>query len=236
MLKPQIWVWRGEFTGMIEMKTEKDWVQFEKSYKDFILDFARLAEETNCELFCIGTELELFIENRPEYWIALIADIREVYSGKITYAANWDEYKRTPFWESLDYIGIDAYFPISDSRTPTFEESTKKWKHWKEELKGISYKNKRKILFTEYGYRSVDYGGREPWISDRSMSRVNLVAQSNMYKALYESIWNEEWFAGGYIWKWFIDDSKAGGYDNPMFTPQNKPVEKMITEYYLNYK
>ena len=236
MLKPQIWVWRGEFTGLIEMQTEGDWKQFEESYSEFILDFASLAEETHCELFCIGTELELFIANRPDFWNNLIVEIRKVYSGKITYAANWDEYKRTPFWESLDYIGVDAYFPISESRTPTFEESIKSWEHWKEEMKAISERNKKKILFTEYGYRSVDYAGKEPWKSDRNMSRVNLIAQSTMYQALYESIWNEEWFAGGYIWKWFIDDSKVGGYDNPMFTPQNKPVEKMISEYYLKYQ
>jgi len=236
MLKPQIWVWRGEFTGLIEMKTEEDWKQFEKSYSKFILDFAELAEETNCELFCIGTELELFVKNRPEFWDRLIAEIRTVYSGKITYAANWDEYKRTQFWKSLDYIGVDAYFPISENRTPTYEESLDKWEHWKEELKRISDLKQKKILFTEYGYRSVDYGGKKPWMSERSMSRVNLIAQSNMYKALYDSVWNEEWFAGGYIWKWFIDYSKVGGYDNPMFTPQNKPVEKMISDYYLNHQ
>lgn len=236
MLKPQIWVWRGEFTGQIKMNTEVEWMQFEESYSTFILDFATLAEETQCELFCIGTELEMFILNRPDFWDELIKEIRKVYSGKITYAANWDEYKRTPFWKSLDFIGVDAYFPISDSRTPTFEESIDKWKHWKGELNQISEKNKKKVIFTEYGYRSVDYAGKEPWKSDRNMGRVNLIAQSNMYKALHESVWNEEWFAGGFIWKWFIDDSKVGGYDNPMFTPQNKPVEKMISEHFSDYE
>jgi hypothetical protein len=233
MIKPQIWVWKGEYTGLIKMKTEEDWIRFEKSYGEYILDFAKLAEETHCELFCIGTELEMFIQKRPEFWNGLINEVREVYSGKITYAANWDEYKRIPFWESLDYIGVDAYFPISESRTPTIRESIEKWDHWKNELKGISERSNRKILFTEYGYRSVDYAGKEPWMSERGTSRVNLIAQSNMYAALYESVWDEDWFAGGYIWKWFIDDSKVGGYDNPMFTPQNKPVEKVISEQYL---
>ena len=88
------------------------------------------------------------------------------------------------------------------------------------------------ILFTEYGYRSVDYAGRKPWVSDRSMNQVNLKAQVNTTKALYETFWNEEWFAGGFIWKWFIDYDKVGGEDNPMFTPQNKPVEEVIKEYY----
>ena len=61
MLKPQIWVSRGEFTGLITMKSEKDWQILEKSYADFILLFAKIATEINAEIFCIGTELEKFI-------------------------------------------------------------------------------------------------------------------------------------------------------------------------------
>ena len=236
MLKPQIWVWRGEFTGLIEMNSEEDWLQLEESYRNFILVFAKLAEETSCALFCIGTEMEQFIMKRPEYWKALIQDIRNVYSGELTYAANWDEYKRIPFWRELDYIGVDAYFPISESKTPTIEESIKSWEKWKKEMLDISEKNQKKVLFTEYGYRSVDYNGKEPWKSDRSMNRVNLEAQSNTLHAMFESIWNEEWFAGGYLWKWFIDHSKVGGIDNHMFTPQNKPAAEIIKEKYLQYQ
>ena len=236
MLKPQIWVWRGEFTGLIEMKSEEEWLQLEESYCNFILDFAKLAEETNCALFCIGTELELFIKNRPQYWNKLIQDIRKVYSGELTYAANWDEYKRIPFWRELDYIGVNAYFPISESRTPTVEESLKGWEKWKKEMLDISEMNQKKVLFTEYGYRSVDYNGKEPWKSDRSMNRVNLEAQSNTFHAMFESVWNEEWFAGGYLWKWFIDNSKVGGINNHMFTPQNKPAAKIIKENYFQNK
>ena len=34
MLKPQIWVWRGEFTGFIEMNNETDWKILEDSYSN----------------------------------------------------------------------------------------------------------------------------------------------------------------------------------------------------------
>jgi homoserine trans-succinylase len=36
---------------------------------------------------------------------------------KLTYAANWDDFDKVPFWNELDYIGIDAYFPLSDATT-----------------------------------------------------------------------------------------------------------------------
>ena len=232
MIKPQIWIHRGEFTGFLDMKSEEDWKKLEKSYTNFILGYANLAEEINAEILCIGTELENFVEKRPEYWNTLITKIKKVYKGKLTYAANWDEFKRTPFWNKLDFIGIDAYFPITDEQTPSFQRSMEGWKKHKPVIKSYSNKFKKPILFTEYGYRSVDYSGKEPWKYDRNMTEVNLEAQTNTTKALYETFWNEDWFAGGFIWKWFVDYDKSGGKNDNQFTPQNKPVEKVIKKYY----
>jgi len=232
MLKPQIWIWRGEFTGLLKMASEEDWLQLENSYRDFILDYAALAETEGIEIFCIGTELEKFIEHRPEYWRNLIVEVRGVYKGKLTYAANWDEYRRVPFWDMLDFIGVDAYFPISESKTPTVEEIEIGWQQWKTELKAFSYREEKKILFTEYGYRSVDFSGKEPWKSDREMNSVNLKAQANLLEGLYKTVWKEEWFAGGFLWKWFISHDTTGGVENSQFTPQNKPAEAIVEEYY----
>ena len=232
MLKPQIWVWQGEFTGYIKMTNEADWKTLETSYTQFIMLFANLAKEMNVDMFCIGTELEQFIVNRPEYWSVLIQEIRTVYKGKLTYAANWDEYKRTPFWGQLDFIGIDAYFPVSEKKTPTLEECLKGWEQHKELIYSMSKTHKKPILFTEFGYRSVDYSGKEPWKSDRGMTQVNLDAQTNTTKALFDVFWGEDWFAGGFIWKWYRDYENAGGINDSRFTPQNKPVETVIKKQY----
>lgn len=232
MLKPQIWVLRGEFTGYIEMANEEDWKALEESYAKFILDYAELAQELKADIFCIGTELERFIDNRPDYWHSLIKKIKNKYQGKLTYAANWDEFKRTPFWDDLDYIGVDAYFPVSDAKLPTVEQCLEGWKVHKDVIKSLNEKYDKPILFTEFGYRSVDYTGKEPWKSDRSMTSINLQAQANATQALFETFWHEEWFAGGFIWKWFHDHEKVGGEHNNQFTPQNKPVETIIKKQY----
>ncbi|MFT7071729.1 MAG: hypothetical protein ACJAX3_000702 [Patiriisocius sp.] len=232
MVKPQIWISRGEFTGHLKMNTEEEWQQLEESYTSFILTYAAAAQEINAAIFCIGTELEQFIVNRPQYWMQLILEIKYIYKGKLTYAANWDEYKRVPFWDALDYIGVDAYFPISDSQTPTLQEAIDGWQPWKKELQGVSEKFSRPILFTEYGYRSVDYSGKEPWKSDHKMPGVNMEAQANLTEGLFSAIYPEEWFAGGFIWKWFIDHKNSGGLENPMYTPQNKPAEELIKKHF----
>ncbi len=235
MLKPQIWIWKGEFTGTLQMNSEEHWKALEASYDSFILTYAELAQETGVALLCIGTELEQFVKNRPDYWKGLIKRIKNIYKGKLTYAANWDEYLRTPFWEDLDYIGVDAYFPLSEEKTPTVEQLRQAWQPWKEKMVELSKTKDRPILFTEFGYRSMDYTAKKPWLVDRNEEKVNLVAQVNAKKAIFSEFWSEDWFAGGYVWKWFIHHDKSGGKTDNRFTPQNKPAQQVIADFYKIY-
>jgi len=232
MVKPQLWVGRGFFTGDIEMDSEEKWIILEKSYSEFILAYAKAATEINADILCIGTELEEFVTNRPKYWYNLIFQIKKIYKGKLTYAANWDEYKRVVFWSDLDFIGIDAYFPLSEKKTPTVKEFELGWQRHKEEIKNVQKKENKPILFTEYGYRSVDYTAKEPWNANRVEGRVNLQAQVNGLQALHNQFWKEDWFVGGFLWKWFHKQDKVGGVHNNRFTPQNKPAEILVKELY----
>jgi len=232
MLKPQIWVWGGQYTGYIQMDSEEKWKELETSYEAFILLYAGLAEEINADILCIGTELEKFVLNRPEYWKSLITKIRKVYQGKLTYASNWDEFKRVDFWDQLDYIGVDAYFPLTESKSPTVQELETGWKLHKEQIQTIQSKYGKPILFTEFGYRSINYTGKEPWDANRVEGSVNLEAQANGLQAIYNQFWKEKWFAGGFVWKWFLKHEKVGGENNNRFTPQNKPAEKLLQKLY----
>ncbi len=232
MMKPQIWVWRGEFTGLIKMKSEVEWQQLENTYSSFILEYAQVAQDTHVELFCIGTELEAFVVNRPDFWKELISKLRTVYKGKLTYAANWNEFTKVPFWDQMDYIGIDAYFPLSDEQTPSVQDCKDGWQPYKKEIKTYSERFNKPILFTEFGYRSIDFTAKAPWQTDRDIGFVNLEAQLYATHALFDEFWNEDWFAGGFIWKWFHKHEKAGGENDNQFTPQNKPVENIIRTYY----
>lgn len=232
MLKPQIWISKGVFTGTLKMTSEEHWKALEISYEDFIMTYAQLAAETNVPILCIGTELEQFTKHRPAYWNGLIKKIKSVYTGKLTYAANWDEFSRTTFWEDMDFIGIDAYFPLSEEKTPSVEQLKIGWQPWKEKIKALSRAKNKPVLFTEFGYRSMDFTAKKPWLVDRNDENVNLEAQANAKKAIFNEFWTEDWFAGGYVWKWFINHSKSGGDKDNRFTPQNKPAQQVITDIY----
>lgn len=236
MLKPQIWIWHGAFTGHMVMKTEEDWQKLENSYAEFILLYAKLAQETQTDIYCIGTELEAFVKNRPDFWNQLITDVRSVYKGKITYASNWDEYDETPFWNQLDYIGVNAYFPLTDEKDPTMQALKEGWKPWKTKLRILVEKENKPMLFTEFGYRSMDFTGKKPWLVDRGEMNVNLQAQADAIQVIFDEFWNEEWFAGGFLWKWFIDHEEVGGHADNRFTPQNKPAELVVRNHFAQGK
>ena len=128
-LKPHIWIntpTEGKWRNDIFPRNEADWNIWKQSYRDYIIRFARIAEESNAEMFCVGTELSRLSVEKPEYWVELIQEVRTIYSGKITYAANWyNEYEKITFWEDLDYIGIQAYFPLTEINYPTTEDLSK---------------------------------------------------------------------------------------------------------------
>jgi hypothetical protein len=230
MLKPQIWIPNGGFTGQIAMKNEQDWITFEKNYETFILSYAQVASDLQLDLFCIGTELNNFVISRPEFWKQLLLKIKKIYKGKLTYAENWDTYQDVPFIKELDYIGIDAYFPLVNEKTPTVAAIEKAWKPIKTGIKELSLKYKKPILFKEFGYQSKDYATAEPWNHSKT-NEVNMIAQKNALEAIFNQFWKENWFAGGFLWKWY-DKKTAGGSNNSDYTIQNKPSEALVRLWY----
>jgi hypothetical protein len=236
MLKPQIWIGNGDFTGHIKMSKEKDWESFEQQYRAMILDFAKLAEMTNTEMFCIGTELNNFVKSRPDFWFELVSAVREVYSGKLTYAENWDKMEKVAFWSELDFIGIDAYFPISEAQTPDLEAVKTRWTALNISLQSLNKAHNRPILFTEFGYRSLDYAGKEPWNSERVEGQVNQEAQAILLKGLFESVWDKDWFAGGFLWKWFHEPGQYAAWQKNRFAVNGKLAETIVKENFHSFK
>ena len=234
MLKPQIWIPNG-FTGNIKMDSEKDWLIFEKNYEKFILDYAKIAASTNCEILCIGTELNDFVTNRTSFWNQLIKKIRNVYSGKITYAENWDTFEKVPFLSEIDFIGIDAYFPLTNEKTPSLKSLAKAWISVKSRIEKLSKKYDKKVIFTEYGYQSKDFTANEPWDHSKKQN-VNLLAQQNSLAILLATFWNEPWFEGGFLWKWYDNHNQVGGKFDRDYTIQNKSMELLLGNFYRKYQ
>lgn len=233
MLKPQVWIPRG-WTGTLDFTSEEDWAKWETAYEKYILRFAALADSMQTDMFCFATEFNNAIQKRPQFWNGLILKIRQIYKGKLTYSANWDDWDKAPFWSELDYIGLGGYFPLVAATTPDVEQLKDAWQPVKKRLQEFSKQQDKPVLFTEFGYLSVDSCGWRNWELERGIQnrKVNQQAQANCYEALFSTFRHEDWWAGGFLWKWFPNMRGHEGYPERDYTPQGKKGEGTVRKWY----
>lgn len=231
MLKPHLWLRGGSFTGDLSFATAGDWQAWENAYTAYILHHARLADSLQLPLLCIGTELTEHNKQRPYYWAYLIDTVRTVYSGQLTYAANWDALDAFPHWDKLDFIGVDAYFPLSKGEEPTAEDLQRAWQPHVRRLGAMAGKYQKPILFTEWGYRSISGTAKEPWRSDTAGEPLP-EAQQVAYQAFFTQVWSQPWLAGAFLWKWYPQLPKRHHNIATDFTPQGKPALEVVRQYY----
>ncbi|WP_299765439.1 hypothetical protein [uncultured Dokdonia sp.] len=234
-LKPHIWLREG-WRSNIQLSQE-DWDIWFKSYEERMLQYARMAAKMDVPLFCIGTELRTAIQHQPDVWIPFIKKIKEIYTGQLTYASNWDDpIERIPFWKELDYIGVQAYFPLTTNRNPDLETIKAGWDTHITALKKASSQYDMPILFTEIGYRSDDAATIAPWewgaVTGALTKKKSDQTQQRAYEAMFQKLWNEPWFAGCYIWQWHTRTTAEGAKTNVDFTPRFKPAENTIAKWY----
>lgn len=233
MLKPQIYVPRS-WTGSLNFDTAEDWASWEQGYERYILEMARLADTCSVGLFCIGTEFRMSVARRPAFWKSLITKVRQVYRGKLVYSANWDDWEQVPFWPELDYIGLSGYFPLIQAATPQVDSLKAAWEPICQRLRTFSRKHQRPVLFTEFGYLSVDHCGWRNWELEAVVreKEVNEQAQANCLEALLATFQPEPWWAGGFVWKWFPELRGHEGYPERDYTPQGKAGEAILCKWY----
>lgn len=238
LLKPHVWLIRpgeGAWVGELGMESEEDWARWFASYRHFVLHYAALAERLDIAVFCIGTELHRTVLERPEDWRRLIAEVRRVYSGRLTYAANWHrEVEDVSFWDALDLIGVQGYFPLAGTTAPTVEELEAAWRPHVATLEKLSRRHRRPILFTEVGYVSRPGTAADPWRwperpRRESSDATGLEAQARAYEAFFRTFWHRPSVAGAYFWKWHPEPPSGTSED---FSPQGKPAERVLARWY----
>ncbi len=234
MLKPHILMNSFNFgwPGDVKMKNKADWQAFFKYYKSWIRHYALLAEVYNFDMFCIGTELMHSTKKEHQNeWRALIRSVRGIYTGPITYASNWwQEFEQIEFWDELDYIGMNCYYPLSKKRNATLEDLKKGVKKILPLFETAAKKYNKPIILTEIGFTSTAQNWKSPHERNRGAA-VNLKDQELCYNAVFEVFKDKPWFYGFYWWKWptYLE---YGGATHSGFTPNGKPAEKVVADWY----
>jgi hypothetical protein len=234
MLKPHVDLlndpthWRGQIGE--EFTTEAEWDAWFASYQDFIFHYADLAETHGADQFCIGTEL-VATTHQADDWQAVIEGIHARYDGPITYASNHSgEETSITWWDAVDYIGVDAYYPLTDKNDPTLDELKIAWTPYVTTLANLAFAWGKPIIFTEIGYRSLDGANRHPW-DWQIEGTIDLQEQADAYQAVFESVYDQPWFAGMFWWQWGIDPFEGGSCDDA-YTPHDKPAEDILRAWY----
>ncbi|MEQ9618155.1 MAG: hypothetical protein RIG61_03155 [Deltaproteobacteria bacterium] len=236
MLKPHIWIggwnfdadnWRSKIDFTDSDKRE-EWFF---NYRKFIIGQAMLAEKTGVEILVVGTEL-VEVSKYTGEWRKLIEEVRKVYGGRLTYAAEGMNAKNIEFWDSLDYIGIDAYFPLTGKAAPALSELVRGWKRHEPEIKELSEKYGKKIIFTEIGYKSVEGTAIKPWEwSDDGVASQE--EQALAFEATSVVFRDKPYLAGVFVWKYFTDmDSEEKDNIEKGFTPYSKKAETKISAWF----
>jgi hypothetical protein len=239
LLKPQLLCADGSCgQGDLAPADPAEWFA---SYATFVDHYARIAQNNGVELFCVGCELnKLDTSNYDTNWRTVISGVRAIYHGPLTYAADWSTYARISFWGALDYAGIDAYFPLSNAQTPSVTSLVDAWSNydfygtqhsWTQEIQTWQATVQKPVIFTEIGYRSVDYTAQDPGNYQRT-GAYNANGQANCYEAALQVFANKPWFAGMFWWSW-SPDPNAGGAGDTDYTPQHKPAQNVLTSHWL---
>ena len=224
-IKPQVWLRGGAWPGDVEMSSEADWQKWQASYREYVLFWAGVAADVDAAVFVMGSELDQAATLRPDFWRALAADVRAVYSGTITYAANWDRLAEIGFWKSVDAIGVQAYFPLSTETNPTVDDLRAGWAPHLDVLRGVSRLAGRPVLFTEVGYRSATTAAAQPWLwPENDPSPADDLLQARLYDTFFAEVWPQPWMLGAFIWKVHPDSKQRP----TGFTPLGKPAEAIL--------
>jgi hypothetical protein len=238
LLKPHVWVrGRGAWPGDINMTSAANWDAWFASYTSFILHYAQLAETAHLDGLCIGTELLHATEPAHEKaWRGLIRQIRRLYHGPLTYAANWSgEYQQIRFWDALDYVGIQAYFPLSRTSNPPLDTLLRGWQPHLQALAAWQKKIKKPIVFTEIGYKTTPDAAARPWEWPERLTLTppDEATQARCYEAMFRACWDRPWLKGIFIWKWYPGLAADGpARRHADFTPQHKPAEAVLAKWY----
>ncbi|WP_455714227.1 glycoside hydrolase family 113 [Anaerosporobacter sp.] len=223
ILKPMLncrnGVWRAHINFFdLEVPCEPKWSKWFANYEKYILKYAQIAANTKCEMFMVGCEL-VQTERKEEYWRELVAKVRDIYHGPITY--NTDKYQEgeVKWWDCVDVISSSGYYPQTQ------------WEENLDRIEKIVKKYNKPFFFAECGCMCVK--GCQEVPNDWSFEgEVDLNIQADYYKTMFETVNERSWVQGYGIWDW-CSNYKEDLPEDRGYSVFNKPSAKVIKDFYV---
>ena len=215
--------WRGHVKG--NAKDINAFFNKKDGYNNFIIHYANLLKD-HIDAFIIGSEMigiTTIMDESGNFpavneLIELARQVKKIVGDdvKVTYAADWSEYHHNssgwyhldPLWSSeyIDFVGIDAYFPLTNMKDSNISEEDIK-KGW-ESGEGYDYisgaNDKRHSIDSKYAWKNL----RHWWENEH----INPDGQKSAWIPKSKKIWFTEYG--------FPSIDKAPNQPNVFFDPK----------------
>lgn len=196
-----------------EVPCETGWRNWFPAYTKFQLHFARLAQQAKIDCLILGCEMTQ-TERREYDWRTLIAAVRRVYDGLLTY--NCDKYgeEYVPFWDALDMISSSGYYPINDIPRQL------------DRIGQVVQRYGKPFFFAEAGCMRIAGSAQCPndWTL---LGKADDFEQDHWYQAFFTAISGRPWVDGVGLWDWPLD----AAHDSP-YSFCDAPAQKTIQAYF----
>ena len=234
---PHLWVEMGGWRGEMNPGQGNAWPAYQKSYEHFVMAWARDAAAAGADAFSVGVECKSWSGRFAPYWRSLIAEIRSVFPGYLTYSSNWDEAENVIFWDDLDFVGINAFYPLASHNGATDAEYAEGAKRNRDNVADLAKLFDKPILFVEVGYTTRANAAVEPWLWPDDMQNVVIdeVEQARALKAVFGAFLTEPWFAGFFVWRYYADIDDVSQEAIWGFSPHGKVAEPLLTSVFHSY-
>jgi hypothetical protein len=230
LLIPHLWVETGGWRGEIEPGSEQGWTEYQSSYRRFILAWARDAQAAGADAFSIGVECKSWSGRYGDYWTSLIAEVRQVFHGQLTYSANWDEADGVLFWDQLDFVGVNAFYPLAHEHGASDASYAQGADRALDQLGELASALQKPVVLVEIGYTTRTDAAVEPWLWPDDMQHVTVDEreQARALAALAGAAASRPWIHGLFVWRYYANLDDVSQEAIWGFSPHAKLAEPVL--------
>ncbi len=199
--------------------------------------YAKIAEKTKCEMFCLDSELDRII-NYNDHWKMVVKAVREVYSGCLTSCHTTHmgliDYEKVlsnknHWFYDLDVLSLSTYHAAAKKMDATKDEIKEGFVSQLERFRRFYEIYQKPILLGECGCTSIKGASMnaEGWQTDKR--EYDEDEQANYLEAIIETFSPEPWWYGMYWWKW--DEQVPRPNPHKGFIIKGKKAEKVFQKW-----
>jgi len=232
LLIPHLWVETSGWRGEVDPGSAEGWLRYQRSYRAFVLGWATFAARAGVDAFSVGVECKSWSGRFAPYWKGLIGEVRGVFSGFLTYSANWDEAEQVVFWSELDWLGINAFYPLASHNGASYSDYLEGARRARDQVGALARTLGLPVLFVEVGYTTRRDAAVEPWLWPDDMTHVvyDEDEQARALSALIELFAPEPWFVGLFVWRYYADLDDVSQEHAWGFSPHGKRAERVLEQ------